>query len=280
MLVPAKLNLYLHITGKKPGGYHLLDSLIVFTDFCDEITISPSSEFSLEISGEFAHLVENDERNIVACALRFMQQEFHIGDCVAIKLVKNIPVGAGLGGGSADAAATLIILNELWQLGISGQELAKMGLNLGADVPIFINRHAAFISGVGEKIKNIHALPELYAVIVYPNQPLSTRDVFKRTNIAAYKKELLKPDGGEILSFLQQQNNDLQNAATVILPEITDIIQMLDKEKACEFARMSGSGSACFGVFLDKQMAQKSLLKITSSNPQYWVRLVEICHRY
>jgi len=224
MLVPAKLNLYLHITGKRPDGYHTLDSLIVFTDICDEINITPAPLFSLDISGEFANLVEKNERNIVTRAFRVMQEECNRPDNIAIKLIKNIPVGAGLGGGSGDAAATLMILNELWQAGFSKEKLGTIGIKLGADVPIFINQHAAFISGIGEKLQNTQDLPELYAVLVYPKKPLATQEVFGRTKISSYKKHTAP--------------------SKTIHPRIHGLFSVLHRRR---FHRMFGAGGRMYG---------------------------------
>jgi len=280
MLVPAKLNLYLHITGKRPDGYHTLDSLIVFTDICDEINITPAPLFSLDISGEFANLVEKNERNIVTRAFRVMQEECNRPDNIAIKLIKNIPVGAGLGGGSGDAAATLMILNELWQAGFSKEKLGTIGIKLGADVPIFINQHAAFISGIGEKLQNTQDLPELYAVLVYPKKPLATQEVFGRTKISSYKKHTAPQNGIAILSFLKQQSNDLESAAISLLPEIKTTTHILGQAEGIEFARMSGSGSTCFGIFCDQNIAQNALLEMEKAHPEHWVRLVKIREQY
>lgn len=285
MKVPAKINLYLHVTGKRPDGYHLLDSLIVFTDICDEVEISPSDKFSLEISGPFAHLVENDERNIVARAAAAMAAACGREKNIAIKLVKNIPVGAGLGGGSGDCAATILLLNELWQAGLPQAELEKIGLKIGADVPVFIGRKAAFVSGIGEGLKNLASLPELYAILVYPHKALSTKDVFghvilngaSQSEGSALKqsKEILRyaQDDNGIINFLKTQRNDLEIPAIKALPELKGLIEDLASLEGVEFARMSGSGSTCFAVFSDKSKAEKGLAAMRTKYPDYWVSL-------
>jgi 4-diphosphocytidyl-2-C-methyl-D-erythritol kinase len=284
MLTPAKINLYLNILGKRSDGYHLLDTLIAFTDICDEINITASDIFSFEVSGEFASLVENDEHNIVIRAYRLMQQACGVNNNIAIKLIKNIPVGAGLGGGSSDAAATLMYLNEMWKAGLSKEKLSEIGLKLGADVPIFINQHAAFVSGIGEKIENTQNLPELYAILVYPNKPISTKDVFTSLAMPAGNttNSIKAPYAAneltmhEWLIFLKSKDNDLDNAAINILPEIKDIIIALSHLDGCEFARMSGSGSTCFAIFSDKNKAEKALIEINTKNAYFWIKLAKI----
>ena len=166
------------------------------------------------------------------------------------------------------------------------KKLAAIGLHLGADVPVFINRHAAIVSGIGEKISNIQNLPELYALLIYPNKPLSTKEVFEffagsaenLQNNPPFKEKLSK--NGDWLNFLKKQTNDLQNAAISLLPEIKDIIGQLNALEGCKFARMSGSGSTCFGIFCDKKMGDKALAAMKSKNPAYWAWLAKICGDY
>lgn len=292
MLTPAKVNLYLHVTGKRPDGYHLLNTLIAFTNIYDEVIITPASNTSLEITGEFAHLVENNEDNIVLRAYRLMAKECGKNENVAIHLVKNIPVGAGLGGGSSDASATIILLNEMWKTGFSQEKLAEIGLKLGADVPIFINRHAAFVSGIGDKISNTKNLPELYAILVYPNKFIATKDIFQVLTLGKKWKLLIQKIKYFIgfsfaytgiipwLSFIQNQRNDLENTAISARAEIAALLEELSSLTGCAFARMSGSGSACFAIFTDKNKAESALLQIKHKNPSFWVKMTKIIQKY
>ncbi len=305
MKAPAKINLYLHITGKREDGYHFLDTLIAFTDIYDELEITPADKFSLEISGEFAHLVENNDSNIVSRACKMMADECGASNNFSIKLVKNIPVGAGLGGGSADAAATLILLNEILGAGFSKEKLAGIGVKLGADVPIFINRHAAFVSGIGEKINDTGNLPELYAILVYPNKFLSTKDVFVkfskdnfgdahspagrelgRGSLSNWEHENPNPlqveEGihNDWLSFLKSKRNDLENTAIEFLPEIKLLLADLAALKGCHFSRMSGSGSTCFAIFTDKNQAETATAELKSKSPGLWIKQVKVVQEY
>lgn len=290
-LVPAKINLYLHITGKRPDGYHLLDSLIVFTDICDKITIKESDKFSLEILGQFAHLVENNQTNIVFRAAKIMAEKCQRSCNIAIKLLKNIPVGAGLGGGSADCAATILLLNDLWQAEISNKELMEIGMKLGADVPVFIGQKAAFISGIGEGLQTLETLPELYAILVYPDKALATKNVFNafipgktikylpggfldyKTDLPLIRKQHI-PDN--LLSLLKNQRNDLQDAAISLIPEIKGLLGELSSLEGCEFARMSGSGSSCFAIFKDRNQAEFSRNQVAQRHPGYWTKACNI----
>lgn len=280
MLAPAKINLYLNITGKLENGYHLLDSLVVFVDIFDVITITLADKFSLEISGDFAYLVENNERNIISRAAQIMAAMRGRNANFAIKLAKNIPVGAGLGGGSSDCAATIILLNDLLGLNFSKEELSEIGEKLGADVPIFINRHAAFVTGIGEQICNIENLPEFYALLVYPNKPLSTKDVFTEfSQLGKYtSQEAITSPINEAawLEFLQNRTNDLANPAIKLLPEIQEIISELSKLDGCIFARMSGSGSTCFAIFTDKTLAEAASTQMQKKYPHYWVKAAQV----
>lgn len=302
MLAPAKINLYLNIVGKAHNGYHLLDTLITFIDIYDEITITRADRFSLEISGEFAHLVENNENNIISLAAKIMAQHCCVDANFIIKLKKNIPVGAGLGGGSSDCATTLILLNELLGAGFSKEKLSEIGVKLGADVPIFINRHAAFVSGIGEAIHNAENLPQLYAVLVYPNKLLSTKDVFvefsKTVIPQAFSTEqtiggsinfnqsgsiynlAMQNSRDDVINFLQNKSNDLEPAAIIFLPEIQSIIAELSLLQGCQFARMSGSGSTCFAAFTDKEQAESAAKKLANKYPAYWVKAAKIISEY
>lgn len=301
MKAPAKINLYLHITGKREDGYHFLDTLITFTDIYDELEITLADKFSLEISGEFAHLVENNDSNIVSRACKMMADECRASNNFSIKLVKNIPVGAGLGGGSADAAATLIMLNEILGAGFSKEKLAGIGVRLGADVPIFINRHAAFVSGIGEKINDTRNLPELYAILVYPNKFLSTKNVFvkfskdnfgdapshhERGYISNWEHEKPNPLPGEEvvnndwLPFLKRKSNDLENTAIEFLPEIKLLLADLAALNGCHFSRMSGSGSTCFAIFTDKNQAEIATAELKSKSPGLWIKQVKVVQEY
>lgn len=269
---PAKLNLYLHITGKRADGYHLLDSLVAFTGFGDTVTISPASHFACTISGPFAAGLDAADNLAVKAAQAFSAYTGRPLD-LHITLVKNIPVAAGLGGGSADAAATLNALNEFWDTGISMPELAALALPLGADVPMCLTSSAAYVTGIGETIKPA-TLPSVPVLLINPNKPCATAHVFAAFT-PPYKEELTRPhmlfeDGRALCGFLKEQQNQLTGAAIQIVPDIAIILDFLSAQPGCTLARMSGSGATCFGLFHDKDAAQNAQRVFMQQYPHYW----------
>lgn len=242
----AKINLYLHVTGKRNDGYHLLDSLMTKISLYDELEVLGCDSLKLEISGVFNDKISTTD-NIILNAAKLLASEAGIEKPTAlIKLNKKIPVGAGLGGGSSDAAATLKLLNEFWNIHFSNERLMQIGLKLGADVPFCLNEKAAYISGVGEVIENCDKLPSLNILLVNPCKSLSTKEVFNYAPInfssAANRNE-------DIFSILKSNNNDLEKNAIAMLPELECVLDSILIQPGCYLARMSGSGSTCFGLF-------------------------------
>ena len=285
IIAPAKLNLYLHITGRRDDGYHLLDSLFAFTAFGDEITITPSSSLTLTIDGPFSSVFDQDavENNLIFRAALLLKNKYAVNAGAHILLTKNIPVAAGLGGGSSDAAAVLKGLNQLWKLRLSIETLSEIGLTLGADIPACLYQKTALISGIGEQIMPL-ALPfSSHAVLlINPLQPLSTQSVFQHYHPAfrssANQTGLIQAtDWQSFLSVLLTYQNDLETAATTLLPAIHDIIHHLQQQKHCELARMSGSGPTCFALFSDLQSAEHAAQTMRVIYPAYWLAVTSIC---
>ncbi len=274
MLAPAKINLYLHITGKRADGYHLLDSLMVFTDVSDIITAEKASDITLQVSGEFADNSGDIRDNIVIKAAKALADSAGVQAGANISLQKNIPVGAGLGGGSSDAAATLRLLNSLWEINYSDEKLAQIGLTLGADVPFCLYGKPAFVSGIGEVIDAAPALPQFWILLVNPRKILSTKDVFTQSSI-----DFISPAGRperftnthDFIDFLQRNGNNLQKNAINIVPEITDVLDVIGQQDGVLLSRMSGSGSTCFGLFESKLSKDNALDNIRKTNPNWWV---------
>lgn len=266
----AKINLFLHINGKLPNGYHLLDSLAVFAeDIYDEIKILPSNKNSTSVAGgEFALVLENEQNNLIDKALNlFSKDQFY--NC---KLIKNIPIGAGLGGGSSDAAIVAKFLNK----NISNDDLAK----IGADLPICYHEKPCYFSGIGEIIEPLKSLPVFYLILVNPNKPLFTKDVFVRNKNINTPFIENKPSSfysvENLIDFLLSVDNVLTNAAKELMPEIGIILESLALQDGCALSRMSGSGPTCFGVFKNKNQALEALSKIKNSFPDYWVKYSQI----
>lgn len=272
---PAKLNLFLHVTGKRPDGYHLLESLMVFASIADTISVEPAKQLSLTITGEGSETLQAEEDNIILRAARILAE--HLGkkpEC-HLTLHKRIPIGAGLGGGSADAAATLRLLCRFWEISPDKKVLEDIALSLGADVPFCLNGRAGLVSGVGEKIAPMDALPEIWAVLVNPRIALSTQRVFKR-GVKAFTPAGIESiphwnDAGEAIAWLSKQHNDLETPAIACVPEIAGLLKLLQQQKGCELARMSGSGATCFGLFSEHAQAHEIADKIAVQYPDWWV---------
>lgn len=286
LTAPAKINLYLHITGRREDGYHLLDSLFAFTEFGDEITITPSSSLTLTVDGPFAaSLSDVDlENNLIFRAASLLKKHGCISDGAHIHLTKNIPVAAGLGGGSSDAAAILKGLNVFWGCKLDLKKLSRIGLQLGADVPACLYQKTAWVSGIGENIRPITLPFDLSVILlINPKLPLSTQAVFQqyyRSN-ASYSSpldhKLFKMGDWPIFqSLLLQWQNDLEPSATLLLPEISNILIDLQQQPHCTLARMSGSGPTCFGLFPNLTSAKQAMQKLKAHHTNYWMMLTRI----
>lgn len=271
ILAPAKINLYLHVTGKRDDGYHLLDSLMVPTKLCDVIEVAAAENIALEVVGEFASVAGDSADNIVIKAARMLAQAAGRNPDVKIILHKNIPVGAGLGGGSADAAAVLKLLNEFWGIGYSADRLAEIGLSLGADVPFCLYGSPAVISGIGEAIKPAN-VPPLYVVLVNPNKHLATKDVFtyRAFDFGAAAAQIPQ-DAAGFLPFLRSCRNDLEANAIALVPEINDVLAVIGRQRGCLLARMSGSGATCFGLFDNHDNLAAAAQNIKGFEGGWWV---------
>lgn len=240
---PAKLNLFLHITGRRPDGYHLLESVFMLIDWHDVLHFerSPSSQ----ISREDLNGVALPSDDLITRAARALQQATGCTQGVHIGIQKNLPAQAGMGGGSSDAASTLLALNRLWNLKLSRQELQKIGLTLGADVPFFLCGHSAWVRGIGEIMEPLsgkNALPEQQFIVIKPEQGLETGQIFTSALLKRDTKPAIVADfAAEHYGF---GRNDLQPVAEGLQPEVMKVITWLESFKL--HARMTGSGSAVF----------------------------------
>lgn len=278
---PAKINLFLHITNKLDNGYHLIESVMVFVDYGDELSITESQEFSFSVNGAYGKDIPSDDNNIAIKALDLLIKKAGKEErpLLNITLKKNLPVGAGIGGGSSDAAALMKIVNKECNLGFSIQELQEIGLNIGADIPVCLSCEPSFVSGIGEKILPLSNFPKKEILLVNPNLPLLTKDIFQmsvKQFSSSIEEKLISlhksKSMSEILNFLKEQKNDLQNSATSLVPEIVEIILLLESQKNCLFSRMSGTGATCFGVFEDKESCQNAMKNIQNLFPNWWVQ--------
>lgn len=269
---PAKINLFLHITGRRDDGYHLLESLVVFAEYGDEILVQEDAELSLEVRGEFAGGLSAfpKENNLVwkaATALNdYLLKTSGINYGAKIILTKNLPIASGIGGGSADAAATIHALCELWNINIPSAELSEISLKLGSDVPVCLQGKPALMRGIGDEVTEVKLQYKPYIVLVNTNIPLATAEVFK--DFAVHKSlrgddlsnaALAKVDRHATFAITDLSYvNDLEKSAIKKLPIIGLIIESLRNTQGLLFAGMSGSGATCFALYNDKESADKA----------------------
>jgi len=272
----AKINLTLEITGRRNDGYHSLQSLVAFTDICDTLTFTPAPTLALDIRGPNAHGLASDQSNLVLKAARLVRAHLRTEDGVAITLEKHIPIAAGLGGGSADAAATVDACMTLWaQSGQPPLSDDALAFNLGADVPICRNGNAATMRGIGEVISEPVALPEAWVVLINPGVALSTAAVFAALS-GNFTTESEPPAGFESVSalaeFLNTRENSLTESAVQQAPQIGEVLTALAGQAECLVARMSGSGATCFGLFGAEEDAAGCAGRLTQANPEWWIQ--------
>ena len=274
-LAPAKINLALHVTGRRGDGYHLIDSLVVFTRFGDRIGTAAADEDSFEVTGRYAADVPRDATNLVLRARDALRARYGAGKAkpVAITLEKNLPVASGMGGGSSDAAATLRSLSRLWQLDINDAELAGISATLGADVPMCLAAKPLIARGTGDELTMLPGFPSLGLVLVNPGVGVATADVFKA--LASVDNEGLPPPPRQIefhsmRNWLETTRNDLGPAAESITPSIRYALAALNKADA-GFARMSGSGATCFGLYETGNVAKRAAAEIRKRQPKWFV---------
>ncbi len=269
-LCPAKINLFLKVTGRRADGFHELESLFVFADLFDELSVEVSEKFSLEILGEFAGFVDQ-ENNLFVKILNFFTREFGVTKNLKIKIVKNIPVGSGLGGGSSNAAYFIQALNEIFALNLDKESLQKISLRFGSDIAFFFEDRASIVAGRGEIIENYSEFKPIPTLLLHPKIGLSTKEVFQKlAGDFSEKIGLEKLRKMSIEDFLNLPN-DLEFPAVSALPLIGEIIDQLEKSGA-DFAKMSGSGSACFGVFSDKEKLLAAEKKMAKKFPNFFCK--------
>ncbi|TDQ63912.1 4-diphosphocytidyl-2-C-methyl-D-erythritol kinase [Maritalea mobilis] len=274
---PAKINLALHIVGQRTNGYHELESLCVFTELCDELTATPSDHDELVLTGPFGKVLRGERSNIVLKALSLFRQNYPnvLPDGLRIVLDKALPVAAGIGGGSADAAAMLRLANHISGLELKLEDMMDMALELGADVPMCLLSRTSFVDGVGENLDPMPDFPKLQLVLANPGKPVSTADIFRK--LTEKENPPLVRDAADyrhitaITMWLEGTRNDLQKPAIQFLPEIGDMLMDLGEQKGCLLSRMSGSGATIFGMFGTAGEAMLAAQAFRKKWPNAWV---------
>lgn len=274
MLARAKINLYLHVVGKRPDGYHLLDSLIVFAACGDEVTATSADDLSLRIDGPFAAGLSAEADNLVLRAAKGLRDLCRLDRGAAIRLTKNLPVASGIGGGSADAAATLKALIDLWGVRPDRAELCDLALQLGADVPVCLDGRPSFVGGIGEDIAPAGALPEAHLLLVNPRVPTPTPQVFKARE-GGFSQPMRWPRAPgtvrELSQALMARGNDLTDAAITVAPIIREVLAMIAATPDCLLARLSGSGATCFGIYDSAVAAEAARKAVLTQRADWWV---------
>ena len=263
LTAPAKVNLSLDIIGRRDDGYHLLDSIVVFTTFGDQIDLSPASGDSVRVSGPFAASLTAAGDNICLRALSAFREAGGEAGPLAIHIDKQIPVGAGLGGGSSDAAAMLRHLNGASAHPLSEERLAAVALSLGADVPVCLAGTAQRMQGIGEILTPLEPPPRGHLVLARPDAMLATGEVFRRWQQAGPAGAA--SDTGSRPDRIIAAGNDLEAAATTLVPAIGTVLVSLRDCEGIIAAQMSGSGTACFGLFEDAGVAATAAQRLADS---------------
>lgn len=266
-VAPAKVNLALHVTGRRADGYHLLDSLVAFPALGDRLEAEAADGLSLSLAGPFALGLGSGEDNLVLRAAALLRPP---GRGAALRLTKTLPIAAGLGGGSADAAAALRLLGRLWDV---SEPAPREALALGADVPVCLRCRPARMRGVGEALTPF-ALPPFWITLVNPGVPVATGAVFaglaSRDN-APMPDPPAFPDACAFFAWLAQRRNDLEPPARRLAPAIDAALSALAAQPGCALARMSGSGATCFGLFAREAPALAAADALRRAEPAWWV---------
>ena len=283
VFAPAKINLYLHVTGRIDDGYHAIDSLAAFADIGDTLRFEGAEDFSFAVNGAYASGFNAAERdsgpgssNLVVKAVWALSRAVQRQPQFKITLEKNLPLAAGIGGGSADAAAAVWGALEWWGLSPHAAPfLSGLMKELGADVPACLNCAPVLMRGIGDILEPAPSLPEAPVVLVNPGKSCSTAQVFRNfdgsfTPPADIPDDL--SDFDDLAWFVEQEGNDLQDAATRLVPEIPEVIEMLQMQPGCAVAGMSGSGATCFGLFREEEDALKAVQKISAACSSWWVQ--------
>lgn len=273
---PAKINLALHITSRRADGYHELESLVVFAAVADELAAAPARSDSLRVTGPFAAAIGGGA-NLVTRAMAAFRGRWpgHVATGLAVELRKNLPVAAGLGGGSADAAAALRLMASLGEADIPLAGLVELALTLGADVPACVVSRPAEIRGVGEIITPLRSFPACHLVLVNPLVPVVTADVFRRLErrdnppLPALPQPLTRP--AQLGIWLAETRNDLESPAISLLGVIGELVARMAGIEGCMLARMSGSGGTIFGLFGSGAQAHQAAHDLRARWPGYWV---------
>ena len=262
------------MVGRRDDGYHELDSLIAFADVGDLIGVEVADTLTLALDGPFAEALDAGPDNLVLRAAEALAEHAGITAGASLTLIKKLPVASGIGGGSADAAAALHLLNRFWRIGLDDAALALIGQSIGADVPVCLFGRTARMQGIGEKITPGPDLPEIGLLLVNPGVGVSTAAVFGARQ-GAYSVPALLPASfattEALTEFLSRCHNDLLVPARQLSPEIEGVLTEIAAREDCLFASLSGSGATCFGIFPNLSSARSAASVLAKKQPGWWV---------
>jgi 4-diphosphocytidyl-2-C-methyl-D-erythritol kinase len=279
---PAKINLTLRVLGRRQSGdnagYHELESLVAFADLADRLTLEPGDMLTLDVAGFFAAASGNVSDNLVLKAVSALRERIGGVKAGRFKLEKNIPVAAGVGGGSADAAAALRLLARANDFSLDDDRLLDAARAVGADVPVCLVSKARIMRGIGEQLSPAINLPRLPAVLVNPGVAVATRDVFAKLIIQHRGEPLREPpfSFADTIAFLRWHGNDLTEAAIACAPAVGDVLTELQSLPEQLLVRMSGSGATCFALFSSPDEASAAAQSLQARHMNWWVRAVEL----
>ncbi len=276
----AKINLFLHVRGRRPDGRHTLESLAVFPDVGDVLSAERSPIRSLSLDGPFAAELGAGGDNLVLRATEALGAAVGLADGVALRLDKRLPVASGIGGGSADAAATLRLLMRLWGRAPDDAGLRALALSLGADVPVCLSSAPALMGGVGETLSPAPPFPAFWLVLANPLVPLSTAAVFgaleRRDNPPADRPPARFADTGALVAWLARRRNDLEAPARALAPVVSRVLSALRWAPESRLARMSGSGATCFAIVADQAAALALAARLRAAEPGWWIAPAQV----
>jgi 4-diphosphocytidyl-2-C-methyl-D-erythritol kinase len=277
---PAKINLTLHVVGRRADGYHELESLVAFSRTGDRLTLEPGDKLELHVGGPTAGASGDPEKNLVIKAARQLAERVEGLRVGTFTLLKILPVAAGVGGGSSDAASALRLLARLNDLAADDPRLFEAARATGADVPVCLAAKARMMRGIGEKLGPVLDLPPLPALIVNPRQPLETKHVFEFMKIAPGSETHFGPHPkiasgmsyDALIAALRKGRNDMEDAASVLAPIVAKVLAILTAAPGCRVARMSGSGATCFALFDNCRAVGRARKGIAEAHPDWWVK--------
>ena len=273
---PAKINLYLHVTGQRADGYHYLDSLVVFTSIGDTLRLEPADAFSFHLEGPRAHELDgfDPQDNLAVRAVRLLAGTLNKPLDFKLTLVKNLPTASGIGGGSTDAAAALRLMAMKENMAPDAPLLNELAATLGQDVPCCLSAKTCYFRDIGNVTDAGPTLPLCHILMVNVGQALSTPAVYKARRgpfDPANRLQAVPQTPEELAEALRARTNSLTAAALSLCPAIADVLGALDASDGCLLARMSGSGATCFGLFADRNAAKNAAARLHEAHPDWWI---------